>query len=72
MVIPARIEGATRVLAKDLPIRDVEINGISAMVSAWELTPKEIEAISSGAKIYITVMGKNHPPIAVNVGVSYD
>ena len=74
MVTVARIEGATRVLAKEqeeylqLPIRDVEIDGVPAMISAWEFTPKEIAAIEAGAKLYIFIGGKTHPPIHVNVG----
>lgn len=73
MVSIARIKDATRVVGKDqeeylqLPIRDVEIDGVPAMISAWEFTPKEIIAINAGAKLYIFIIGKTHPPIRVNI-----
>jgi len=73
MVIAARIEGATRILAKDqkeylqLPIRDSEVKGVPSMTSAWELSLSEIAAINNGAKIYITILGDTHPPILVKI-----
>ncbi len=79
MVTIARIEGTTRILGKDqkayqeLPVRDGEIKGVPSMTSAWELTLQEIDWIKRGAKIYITVLGDQHPPIRVmveNVGKS--
>ena len=74
MVSIARIKDATRVVGKDqeeylqLPIRDVEIDGVPAMISAWEFSPKEVAAIKAGVKLYIFIGGKIHPPIRVYVG----
>ena len=73
MVQVVRIKGATRIMGEaqeeyfNLPIRDEKIKGVDTMTSAWEFTPAEIKAISSGAKIYITICGKIHPPILVKV-----
>jgi len=72
VVTVARIDGATRTLGKSqgflgLPIRDVEIDGVSAMISAWEFTPAEIAAINAGGKLYIFLLGKEHPPMKVGV-----
>lgn len=73
MVLPVRIEGATRVLAESqneylcLAIRDELVADCPTMVSAWELTPREIELISLGAKIYVYIMGEVHPPMMVKV-----
>ena len=73
MVTIARIKDATRVMGKNqkeylgLPIRDVEIDGVPAMISAWELTPAEIASIMAGGKLYVIIMGKVHPPIRMHV-----
>lgn len=80
-MIPAMIEGATRVVGKSqgyigLPIRDEQRDAVSegeiaivnTMTTAWEPTPDELAAIAAGAKIEITIMGNAHPPINVGVG----
>lgn len=76
----ARIEGFTRELAKDqpeyarLPIRDepcdvavgdAVIAQVNAMVSAWEPTPQEVKALVAGGKVYLRVVGTQHPPVAI-------
>ena len=80
-MIPARIAGCTRVLGapvgwtpessgpcNGLPIRD-EINGdIPVMISAWEPTPAEMEAIAAGAKVHHRIVGTGHPPVMLYVG----
>ena len=81
-MIIARIEGATRTCGKSqgfmgLPVRDEAItmeDGTPAFLlhTAWESTPEEIEMISKGAKIIVSIMHFNptpapHPMI-VNVG----
>lgn len=73
------IEGATRVLGKSqgylgLPLRDELTNcavngeGTPSMVTAWEPTPAEIEAIIAGAPIYLRIIGTAHPPVNIEVG----
>jgi hypothetical protein len=79
-VIPRRIEGATRYLGaprgwepdKDgdcshLAILDVpsDSGGSPAMISAWEPTPKELEALNAGAPVYLQIIGSAHPPVMV-------
>lgn len=77
-MISARIAGATRVLGKSqgysgLAIRDQVTNctvngdGAPEMVTAWEPTPSEIEAIKAGALVYVHILGTSHPPIMVEV-----
>lgn len=78
-MIPKRIAGATRYLGapKDwkpdrdgecshLAILDLETdNGLNVMISAWEPTPAEIEALANGAPLYLQIVGTAHPPVAV-------
>jgi hypothetical protein len=57
------ISGATRTLGKSqgylgLPVRDQGVDGgVHEMVSSWSPTPKELEALNSGACIYLRVQG---------------
>lgn len=80
-MIPARIEGCTRALGAPrgwtpetsgacvgLPIRDEQSGDMPCMVSAWEPTPAELQAIIAGAKIMLRVVGTAHPPVALYVG----
>ncbi|MDE2467738.1 MAG: hypothetical protein KGL35_03105 [Bradyrhizobium sp.] len=76
-----RIQGATRSLGaprdwdKDangpcgtLAIRDEKTTAGDGMTSAWLPTSEEIERIREGAPIYLTVIGKFHPPVSMSVG----
>jgi hypothetical protein len=80
-MIPARIAGATRWLGappgwepdKDgdcshLAILDVEAEGAPVMLSAWEPTPAELQALNAGASVYLQVRGSSHPPVNIWVG----
>lgn len=73
------IEGHTRIIGKSqgylgLPLRDVVINSTvdgpetPAMETAWFPTPREIEAIASGAPIVLTIIGIHHPPVMLSAG----
>ena len=77
-----RIEGATRYLGapKDwepdrdgacghLAIRDVQYDGSDSnvMVSAWQPTPAEVEAIKRGEPIYLHIWGTVHPVVGMSV-----
>lgn len=78
-MIPRRIDGATRYLgapkgwepARDadcsyLAILDVKTNdGAPVMLSAWEPTPTELQALNAGAPVYLQVRGTRHPPVNV-------
>jgi hypothetical protein len=80
-VLINRIEGATRYLGaplgwepeKDgncahLAIADVkDAHGANVMVSSWQPTPAELEAINRGEPIHLYVWGVGHPPVAVGV-----
>lgn len=66
-----RIENATRVLGEEqgyrpLPLRDdfyVDADGqkIHNMVTLWEPSPEEREAIAKGAPLYVSIIGGIHP-----------
>lgn len=77
-MIPKRIAGATRYLGappgwepeKDgecshLAILDVKRGDLPVMISAWEPTPTEIEAMQAGRPIYLQIVGTAHPPVSV-------
>jgi hypothetical protein len=68
------IEGATRRIGKSqgylgLPLRDEVCpqNG-PQMVTSWQPTPRELEALAAGAPVYLTVLGTGHPPVMLTVG----
>lgn len=76
-----RIPGATRNLGAPpgwvddvsgpcahLPVLDGESGGYLTMTSAWIPTPEEIERISAGAPVYLTIVGAGHPVVALGVG----
>jgi hypothetical protein len=82
-MIIGNIEGATRRLgrprrwtwvqsARDriatLPVRDEVVDGVPKMVSAWMPTPDEIARIVAGAPVYLSVIGRRHPPVRLSVG----
>jgi hypothetical protein len=77
-MIPKRIAGATRYLGapagwepdKDgdcahLAIADLQSAHGPRMVSAWEPTPAEIEAMKNGAPVYLQIVGTAHPPVFI-------
>lgn len=70
-MISARIRGFTRELAKDQPeyrrlcIRDERTAEGNMMVSAWEPTKEQLEALNNGGKVLLGIMGVVHPPISL-------
>lgn len=80
---PIRIEGATRTIGESqgyigLPLRDIVVNdsvtgpATPAMQSAWAATDAERAAIASGGALILTVMGKSHPPVMLEIGAAPD
>ena len=74
-----RIKGCTRTVGKaqgyqGLPIRDeltldvVPGEETPVMVTAWQPTPAELQALVKGANIYVHIYGRTHPPIRLTVG----
>jgi len=75
-----RIDGATRALGAPadwdgtdmtcnvLPIRDVVTAEGPFMVSAWEPTPAELEAMREGKSVKLWISGVSHPVVALTVG----
>jgi hypothetical protein len=80
-MIPGRIEGATHFLGAPagweeerdghcgtLPVvAGVNDCGVLCMQSCWEPTPAEIERINAGAMVTLTIIGRAHPPVALEV-----
>lgn len=84
-MIPARIEQATRFLgapadwdeARDghcgtLPVADAADETGPFMVSMWEPLPDELERLKAGAMVVLTVRGRCHPPVGIQVGILAD
>ena len=80
-----RITGATRHLGApegwdkgrqgacgSLAVRDDDTSAGHGMTSAWFPTPAEIDRIARGAPIYLTIIGNDHPPVAMSVGATPD
>lgn len=76
-----RIEGATRTFGAPhdwdaetngkcygLPVRDVDCEGTPFMVSAWEPTPQEMQALLAGETIKLWISGSVHPVVSATVG----
>jgi hypothetical protein len=71
------IEGATRTLGESqgylpLPIRDFPIEvepgqSVHGMVSQWRPSADDLELLSMGQPIHLTVMGSAHPPVILTV-----
>lgn len=61
-MLPLRIQGATRRMAKDqkeyvtLSIRDEMVNGVQVMTSAWEPTPQELQDLEKGGMLFATFL----------------
>lgn len=70
-----RILGCTRVLGQSqgylgLPVRDVVYaDGVRAIVTAWEPTPAELEALNRGEKVHLLMMCVTPPPVKLTVGL---
>ena len=50
----------------DLYIVDVDWSGFPAMVSCWELSSEEIAEITRTGRLWVAVIGQNHPPIGIS------
>jgi hypothetical protein len=51
-----------------LEICDASQNGTPVMISAWEPSDEEIEAIKRGERLWLIIYGKSHPMVAVVAG----
>jgi hypothetical protein len=77
-MIPVRIKGSTRYLGAPagwtpdtsgncahLAIRDSTAGDMPIMESSWEPTPDELAVLNRGGKVYLRIVGINHPPVMV-------
>lgn len=67
------IQGATGRIGKEqgylgLPLRDEVGPHGPQVVSSWQPTPAELNALNAGAPIHLTVLGQGHPPVTLGVG----
>lgn len=57
-----------------LPVRDAVENTTvdgpqtPVMQTAWEPTPDEMDRLSRGARVILTLVGTGHPPVRLEVG----
>jgi len=70
-----RIDGSTRSVecgsgpnAVVLPVCEVDEPDGKFMVSAWEPTPGELEALQEGKSLKLWIAGVNHPLVKITVG----
>lgn len=76
-MIAQLINGWTRKLGKSqgflgLAVKDAQIETTNlghhpCMVSAWEPTPDEREALANGGLVYLTILGTSQPPVLLTV-----
>ena len=52
----------------DLPVIAAhDENGVNYIISAWEITPEELEKVKETGIIYLSVVGTQIPPVALLV-----
>ncbi len=69
-MIPVKTEYANIVFTaegcEDLPgTLAVNENGIPEIETCWELTPGELDRVNKTGRIYLYVMGRSIPPVAL-------
>ena len=80
-MIPGRIQDATRVLGAPpswdqqtelpcgaLPVREMIVDRMPCLVSAWLPTEEEMAAIAAGAPVVLHIFSRLHPVVAIGVG----
>jgi hypothetical protein len=69
-----RIDGCTRTLGeaqgyRPLHVRDmVNLDDSVCMKSQWCPSAEELELLNKGGRIFLTVLGRSHPPVLLEVG----
>lgn len=70
-MIPLRIEGNNLELTSEDPaVRALQVvyyPSTNTFVSSWEPTPRELERLNAGGRVLLYVMGKEHPPVLIDV-----
>ena len=72
-MINLAIEGTTRRIGKSQGYRGLCVkdfvygDGTPAMQTAWELTPSEVARVVAGQPIILTLLGRGHPPVLLEV-----
>jgi hypothetical protein len=77
-VRPTDFPEKTRVLQKPPGMTDEECQPLAIhdtgeqLISRWEPTPEERRAIAAGAPIWLSVTGRGHPPVNLEVVSPFD
>jgi hypothetical protein len=70
-MIPGRIEGANCVYklegCHDLPVRVIKTEHGQCLISAWQPSLEEMEALLAGASVVLYIYATGQPPVAVGV-----
>jgi hypothetical protein len=61
-----RVLGAPPGMEADCGALEIYDDG-KFLVSCWEPTDAEIEHIKNGGKVWLYIMGRMHPPVAIDV-----
>lgn len=56
-------QGFIGLAVKDTQINTTNLGMYPCMITAWEPTPAEREAIANGGLVYLTILGTSHPPV---------
>lgn len=56
-------QGFLGLAVKDATIHTTNLGPHACMITAWEPTPDEREAIANGGLVYLTILGSSHPPV---------
>jgi len=41
-------------------------NGVPVIISCWKMTPKELKALETNGRIWLTVIGTETPPVLIS------
>ena len=50
-----------------LPVMQIDMDGVPAIISFWKPTPSELAGINAGHPVALWVMGGGMPPVALTV-----
>lgn len=56
----------------DLPVVRVQYGDVPALVSAWELTDEEVREVQEHGRIWLSIWGDRHPPVALTTSCPYN
>lgn len=72
-MIPVNFKGSNRILHRPKNMREEDCRSLPVhdtgreFYSKWEPTPEERLAIANGSDIWLIILGRGHPPVAITV-----